>query len=74
MPGMEGETTDGIDGRLTEDNLWQRDQRDGEKAEIFLRARGQATPAMRSGPPQFSAHRLVLLSQLWGRLKECPLG
>jgi hypothetical protein len=61
--GVKGEATDGIDGGLTEDDPCERGQRNGEEAKVLLRAGSQATPPTISGGPQFSAHRVVLLSK-----------
>ena len=47
--GMEGEATEGIYGRLTEDKGGLRSGRNGEEAEVFLRTWSQATPVQLGG-------------------------
>ncbi len=61
--GVEGKATDGVDGRLDEDDGWQRASGDGEEAEIFLRTWGQPVPGALGGAAQFGAHGLVFFSK-----------
>ena len=63
MLWMESQTTDGIDGRLDQDNAWLRVWRDGEQAQVLLGAGGQPTPRASGGPAQFSAHGLFFFSK-----------
>ena len=61
--GMEGEATEGIDGRLTEDEGGPRGGRNGEEAEVFLRAWSQAPPLLEGGAAQFGPDGPVFFSQ-----------
>jgi hypothetical protein len=60
---MKGEATDCIDGRLTEDDGWQRGAGNGEAAQVFLGAGRQAAPATLGGAAQFGPHGEVVFSE-----------
>jgi len=61
--GVESQATDGVDGRLDEDEGGQRASGDGEEAEIFLRTWGWPVPRALGGAAQFGPDRLVFFSK-----------
>ena len=61
--GVESQATDGVDGRLDEDDGGQRASGEGEEAEIFLRTWGEPVPGALGGAAQFGADGLVFFSK-----------
>ena len=77
VSGMEGKATEGIDGRFAKDHLpagrqgrWMGLGGNGEAAQVFLGARGQATPSPRGGAAKLGADGEVL----WAAQQEDGVG
>lgn len=60
--GMEGKATDGVDGRLTEDDGRDRVGGNGKEAQVFFGTRGHTPPGDTIGSAEFGADGNVFLS------------
>ena len=61
--GMEGATTEGIDGRFAKDQSRTGGRACGKEALVFLGTRSQAPPRALGGAAEFGADRLVFVVQ-----------
>ena len=61
VSGMEGQATDGVNGRFAQDDAGEGRGGNGEAAQVFLGTRSQAAPSRAAGAAQFGADGVVIL-------------